>query len=166
MRILVVLGYWNPMGFVPEFCLIKILCPLGNWEIKDEKANGYVKLDGKSKKAMHLINLIKQCKELASTTPGAGKFLGRRVITTWELGEEELSGWSGRKGDDLYQLAKFYENGVVKFKRLLLELIQTSDQPLILAINWGTWWFLVLLFTSSFETPLALLLSILGSRVV
>ena len=86
---------------------------------------------------MHLINLIKQCKELASTARGAGKFLGRRVVTTWEVGEEELSGWSGRKGDDLYQLAKFYENGFVKFKRLLLKLIETSDQPFTLPINWG-----------------------------
>ena len=93
-------------------------------------------LDAKSKKAMHLINLIKQCKELASTARGAGKFLGRKAVTTWELGEEDLSEWSERKGDDLYQLANFYEKGVIKFKRILLELIETSDQPLTLPINW------------------------------
>ena len=58
-------------------------------------------------------------------------------MTTWELGEEELSEWREQKGDDLYQLANFYEKGVVKFKRLLLELIETSDQPLTLPINWG-----------------------------
>ena len=94
-------------------------------------------LDVKSKKAMHLINSIKQYKELASTARGAGKFLGRKAVTTLELGEEDLSEWSERKGDDLYQLANFYEKGVVKFKRLLLELIETSDQPLTLPINWG-----------------------------
>ena len=58
-------------------------------------------------------------------------------MTTWELGEEDLSEWSEQKGDDLYQLANFYEKGVVKFKRLLLELIETSDQSLTLPINWG-----------------------------
>ena len=52
---------------------------------------GYAELDSKSKKAMHLINLIKQCKELASTARGVGKFLGRRVVTTWEHDKEELS---------------------------------------------------------------------------
>ena len=136
MRILAVFRYWNTMGFIPEFCLIKTLCSVDNWGMKDEEANGYVKLDGKSKKVMHLINLIKQCKELASTARGAEKFLGRRTVTTWELGKEELSEWSGGKGEDLHQLAKFYQNGVVKFKRLLLELIETSDQPLTLPMNW------------------------------
>ena len=96
-----------------------------------------MELDAKSSKAMHPINLFKKCEELASTARSAGKFLGRRAATTWELGEEELREWSERKGDDLYQLANFYDKGVVKFKRLLLELIETSGQPLTLPINWG-----------------------------
>ena len=70
------------MGFIPEFCRIKKLCSVGNWGIKDEEANGNVELDAKSKREMHFINLIKQCKELASTAQDAGKFLGRRVVTT------------------------------------------------------------------------------------
>ena len=28
MRILAVFGYWNPMRFIPDFCLIKSLCSL------------------------------------------------------------------------------------------------------------------------------------------
>ena len=94
-----------------------------------------MELDTKSKKAIHLINSIGQCKELISTARDTNKFFGRRVVTVWDLGEEELSELSERKGDDLYQLANFYEKGVVKFKRLLLELIETSDQPLTLPIN-------------------------------
>ena len=39
------------------------------------------------------------------------------------------------KGDDLYQLADFYKKGVVKLKRLLVELIEISDQPFIVNIN-------------------------------
>ena len=41
------------------------------------------------------------------------------------------------KGDDLYQSVSFYERGVIKLKRLLVELIETSDEPLIVNINWG-----------------------------
>ena len=74
--ILAVFGYLSPMGFVPEFCLIKSLCSLGNWGIRYEEANGYVELDAKSKKAMHLINLIKQCKELASIAQVPASLLG------------------------------------------------------------------------------------------
>ena len=43
------------------------------------------------KKAMHSIKLIKQYKELALTARDAGKFLGRRAVTMWENGEEDLS---------------------------------------------------------------------------
>ena len=135
MRILAVFGYWNPMGFIPEFCLIKSLCSLGNWRIKYEEAKGYVELDSKSKKAMQFIKLIKQYKELAPTARDAGRFLARRVVTTWENGEEDLSEWSERKGEDFYQLANYYEKRVLKLKRLLVELIETSDEPLIVNIN-------------------------------
>ena len=61
MRILAVFGYWNPMGFIPEFCLIKSPCSLGNWGIRYEEVNGYVELDANSQKAMHFISLVKQC---------------------------------------------------------------------------------------------------------
>ena len=136
MRILAVFGYWNPMGFIPEFCLIKSLCSLGNWGIKYEEANGYVEMSAKSKKAMHFIKLIKQYKELAFTARDASKFLGRRAVTMWENGEEDLSERSEQRGDRLYQLVNFYERGVIKLKRLLIELIETSDEPLTVNINW------------------------------
>ena len=37
----------------------------------------------------------------------------------------------------MYQLVNFYERGVIKSKRLLVELIETSDEPLTVDINWG-----------------------------
>ena len=59
MRILAVFGYWNPMGFIPGFCLIKLPCSLGNWGIRYEEVNGYVELDANSQKAMHFTSLVK-----------------------------------------------------------------------------------------------------------
>ena len=81
MYILTVFGYLNPMGFIPEFCLIKILCSVGIRRVRDEEAIGYMEMDVKSKKAMHFIKLIKQYKELALTARDASKFLGRRAVT-------------------------------------------------------------------------------------
>ena len=81
----------------------------GIWRKEDEEAIGYVEMDAKSRKLVHFIKLIKQCKELASTTRDTGKFLRRMAVTMWEHGEEDLSEWSERKGDSLYQLANFYE---------------------------------------------------------
>ena len=102
MHILTVFGYWNPMGFIPKFCLINALCSVGYWRVEDEEAIGYVGMDAKSKKAMHFIKLIKNYKELAPTARDAGKFLARRAVTAWENGEEDLTEWSERKGEDLY----------------------------------------------------------------
>ena len=48
----------------------------------------------------------------------------------WDNVEEDLCEWSERKGDNLYQLVNFYERGVIKLQRLLVELIETSDEPL------------------------------------
>ena len=95
-----------------------------------------MEMDAKSKKAMHFIKLIKQYKELALTARDARKFHGRRAVTMWENGEEDLSEWSEQTGDTLYQLVNFYERGVIKLKRLLIELIETSDEPLTVNINW------------------------------
>ena len=47
MHILTVLGYWNPMGFTPEFCLIKILCSVGIGTVRDEEAIGYMEMNAK-----------------------------------------------------------------------------------------------------------------------
>ena len=99
------------MRFIPEFCLIKTLCSVDIWRIGDEEAIGYVEMDVKSKKAILLIKLIKQYKELALTARDAGKFLGRRAVTTWDNGEEDLSEWSERRESGLYQLVNLYERG-------------------------------------------------------
>ena len=113
MHILTVFGYWNPMGFISKFCLIKTLCSVDISRVEDEKAIGYVEMNAKSKKVMHFIKFIKQYKELALMARDAGKFLGRRAVIIWENGEEYLSEWSERGGDGLYQLVNSYERGVM-----------------------------------------------------
>ena len=95
-----------------------------------------MELDASSQKAMHFISLVKQCQELALAACDAGEFLRRREKTAWEHGQEDLSEWSEGKGDDLYPLCNDYEKRVLNLKRLLKELIETSDQPLTLPINW------------------------------
>ena len=57
MHILTVFGYWNPMGFIPEFCIIKALCSVGIQRVRDEKAIGYMEMDAKSKKKKRCILL-------------------------------------------------------------------------------------------------------------
>ena len=57
MHILTVFGYWNPMGFIPDFCLIKILCSVGIWTVGDEEAIGYMEMDANKKSdAFYQIN--------------------------------------------------------------------------------------------------------------
>ena len=136
MRILLCFGYWNPMGFIPKFCLTKTLGLVGNLRTDDEEAIGNVQMDGNSKKAMDFICLIKQRQVLALTACDASGFLRRRADVTWYHGQEDLSEWCERKGDDLCQLANDYEKRVLNLKRLLKELIETSDQPLTSPINW------------------------------
>ena len=86
-------------------------------------------------RAMRLIELIRQYRELALTARDAGEFLGRRAEVSWEQEEEDLVEWNEWKEDGLYQLVEFYE-GVIKLKRILQELTKTSDKPLALNINW------------------------------
>ena len=47
------------MGFIPEFCLLNIICSISIMRIDGGEAIGNVEMDGKSEKAMHFINLIK-----------------------------------------------------------------------------------------------------------
>ena len=54
----------------------------------------------------------------------------------WENEEEDLSERSEQRGDSWYQLVNFYERGVIKLKRLLIVLIETSDEPFTVTINW------------------------------
>ena len=59
MYILKIFGYWNPMGFILNFCLISILCLVGIMRIDGGEKVGNVEMGAKSRKAMHLIKLIK-----------------------------------------------------------------------------------------------------------
>ena len=95
-----------------------------------------MQMDANSKKAMHFISLIKQYQELAVTARDADQFLGKRAEIIWGHGEEDLSERSERKWGVLHQLADYYEKRVLNLKRLLKELIETSNQPLTLPINW------------------------------
>ena len=47
-----------------------------------------------NRKTMHFIKVMKQYKELGLIARDFGKFLGRREVTMWENGEEDLSEWS------------------------------------------------------------------------
>ena len=136
MHILIVLGYWNPTGFIPKFCLMKIIYLVGNWWIDDEEAIGNMQIDANCKKALHFISLIKQCRELALTTHKASQILRRRAWIMWEHIEGDLREWSQHKGDVLYQLANYCEKRVLNLKRLMKELIQTLHSLPTLPINW------------------------------
>ena len=125
-----------------------------------------MQMDANSKQAMHFISLIKQYQELAVIACDADQFLGRRAEIIWGHGEGDLSEQSEQKWGVLYQSVDYYEKRVLNLKRLLKELIDTSDKPLTLPINWEGVVVLPPPFISSFETPLALFLSILVYRVV
>ena len=96
-----------------------------------------MQMDANSKKAMHFIRLIKQYQELTVIARDADQFLGRRAEIICGHGEGNLSERSERKWGFLHQLADYYEKRVLNLKRLLKELIETSNQPLTLPINWG-----------------------------
>ena len=91
-------------------------------------------MDANSQKRMHFIGFIKQCRELALMAHEASGFWRRRAEITWEHGQGDLSEWSERKGDVLYQLVDYYEKRVLNLKRLLKDLIETSDRPVTLPI--------------------------------
>ena len=88
------------------------------------------------KRCISFISLIKQYQELAVTARDADEFLGRRAEIIWGHGEGYLSERSECKRSVLYQLADYYEKRVLNLKRLLKELIETSNEPLTLPINW------------------------------
>ena len=58
MFLLTVFGYWNPMGFIPNFCIIKIVCSVGIMRIDGGETVGNMKMDAKSRKAMYFTCLI------------------------------------------------------------------------------------------------------------
>ena len=95
-----------------------------------------MEMSAKTKKAMVLINLIKDYRELALTARDCGEFFGNMMGIDWELGDGDRSEWDQRKGDDIYQVAYEYEEQVVKLKRRLLDLVESSDEPLSVPINW------------------------------
>ena len=57
MRILIFFGYWNAMGIISKFCIMKTPCSVGNWGIDDEEAIGNMQMDANSQKAMYFISL-------------------------------------------------------------------------------------------------------------
>ena len=93
-------------------------------------------MDANSKKALHFISLIEQYQELVVTARDADEFLGMRAEIIWEHGEGDLSDRSKRKWGVLHQVDDYYEKSVLNLKRLLKELIETSNQPLTLPIHW------------------------------
>ena len=114
-------------------------------------------MDANSEKAIHFISLIKQYQKLAVTAHDANEFLGRRAEIIWGHSEGDLSERSERKWMVLYQLADYYEKRVLNLKHLLKELIETSDQPLTLPINWDNMMVLHYPSSSSFsEDPFRL----------
>ena len=100
------------------------------------EAVGHVEMEAKPKRTMHFIKLIKPNKELALIAQDVGKFHGRRAVTMWENHEEDLSQWSEQKGGALYELGNYYEKRVLNLKRILVELIETLDEPFIVNINY------------------------------
>ena len=52
-------SFWvlESKGFIPEFCLIKTLCLVGNWGVDYEEAIGNMQMEANSQKAMHFISL-------------------------------------------------------------------------------------------------------------
>ena len=116
-----------------------------------------MQMDANSKNAMHFISLIKQYQELAVIARHADEFLGRRAEIIWGHGAGYLSERSERKWGVLYQLVDYYEKSVLNLKRLLKELIETSNEPLTLPINWYDVMFLHPPSSSSFiEDPFRL----------
>ena len=59
MHILAVSGYWNPMAFNPNLCLIKKLCSIGTPRVDCEERVGYVEMNAKANQAMVLVDIIK-----------------------------------------------------------------------------------------------------------
>lgn len=51
--------------------------------------DGNEEVDARSKKAIQLIKLTKQYKELAMTARDAGELLGRRTEISWSNGDED-----------------------------------------------------------------------------
>ena len=56
-----VFGYWNPMGFIPKFCLTKILCSIGIWRIRDEEAIGYMEMNVSRVLSQSTLTLSSTC---------------------------------------------------------------------------------------------------------
>ena len=78
---------------------------------------------------------MKQYKELALTGREVVYFLRRQAEVEWNSGRKYLVEWNERKGDAIYQMIDQYEGEVIKLKRCVYALIQSSDEPLSLNIN-------------------------------
>ena len=65
------------LGFIPNFSLLSILCSVVIMRKDGGEKVENVEMDAKSRKAMCLLELIKQYTKLALTARDAGEFLGR-----------------------------------------------------------------------------------------
>lgn len=124
------------MGLIAKYRLINQLFSIGTMRIDGGKKDGNEQMDIQYRKGIELIELVKHYTELARTIRDAGEFLRRCAEISWSNGNEDLVEWNERKGDKMYHLVDLYDEEVVKLKRRLHELIQTSDELLTLRINW------------------------------
>ena len=53
----------------------------------------------------------------------------------WELSDDDMSEWDERKNDVMHEVVSEYEEQVIKLRRHLSDLIESSDEPLMIPIN-------------------------------
>ena len=87
------------MGLIFILYPTKILCLIVIMRVDCEEKVENEKMNAKPKKAMVLIKLIKDYRELALTTRDCGEFFGTMMEIDWELGDGDMSEWDERKGD-------------------------------------------------------------------
>ena len=92
------LGYWNPIGFIPEDCRMNCFYLIGT----RRKNDGGIGEDGgddiKKEKTTNLCERITMYTELAYKAREARAYFGGSAVTWWRHGDEEILGWSERKG--------------------------------------------------------------------
>ena len=90
------------MGFIPKSFLLKKQYLVDLTLRDDRKTHDNGGMSDNSKKAMDLINLMKQYKELALTTREVVHFFGRQAEVDSNQGREDLIELNERKGNDIY----------------------------------------------------------------
>ena len=78
------------MGFIPKLFLLKMKYLLEVKVRDDVKTDDNGGMSDNSTKAINVINLMKQYKELALTARKVVHFLGRQAEVHWNHGREDL----------------------------------------------------------------------------